>query len=193
MSDVHEPPTQDLVADEVPPSRDAPADTKPLSGQPAIPPARVEPVVVPRWIQLVAVPLAVLALYSLARAAGAVLLVFVVAAVIALILNPLVRLLQRAHLPRGVAVFAVYIGFFLAFGGVVALLVSPVSNQVQAFQKDVPRLTRSANQSLANLQTWLDDHGVGIKVKKQGETALQTLQKNVLRGSGTSSPSRRTS
>ena len=48
--------------------------------------------VVPRWVQLVLLPLALLALWALAKAAGKVLLIFVVAAVIALILNPARRL-----------------------------------------------------------------------------------------------------
>jgi hypothetical protein len=42
---------------------------------------------VPRWVQLVMLPLGVLALYAVAQAAGIVLLLFIVAAVIALILN----------------------------------------------------------------------------------------------------------
>ena len=41
----------------------------------------------PRWVQLVMLPLGVLALYAVAQAAGIVLLLFIVAAVIALILN----------------------------------------------------------------------------------------------------------
>src|SRR5436190_2918217 len=75
------------------------------------PPRSTHPVVIPRWVQLVMLPLAILALWTIARAAGSVLLVFVVAAVVALILNPLVMLIQRrGHVPRGLAVAAVYIG-----------------------------------------------------------------------------------
>ena len=63
------------------------------------------PVVVPRWVQLALLPVALLALWALARAAGTVLLVFAVAGVLALILNPMVAWLQRrARLPRGLAV-----------------------------------------------------------------------------------------
>jgi predicted PurR-regulated permease PerM len=154
------------------------------------PPARTEPVVVPRWIQLVAVLLGALALWSLARAAGAALLIFLVATVIALILNPLVKLVQRPlgqrrlRVPRGLAVAAVYIGFFLVVAGAVALLVNPVSEQVKSLQRDVPGLVNSANRSLASAQGWLDGHGIGIQVKRQGETALTTLQRKVLSGSG---------
>jgi predicted PurR-regulated permease PerM len=154
------------------------------------PPARAEPMVVPRWIQLVAVLLGALALWSLARAAGTALLIFLVATVIALILNPLVKLVQRPlgqrrlRVPRGLAVAAVYIGFFVAVAGAVALLVNPVSEQVRSLQRDVPGLVNSANRSLASAQGWLDAQGIGIQVKRQGETALTTLQRKVLSGSG---------
>ena len=60
----------------------------------APPPERV---VVPRWVQLVLLPLGLLALWAIARASGKVLLLFIVAGVIALILNPAVSFLQRDH------------------------------------------------------------------------------------------------
>src|SRR4051794_19655486 len=67
-------------------------------------------VVVPRWIQLIALPLLLLALWAAARAAGPVLLLFVVAGVMALVLNPLVHRIEL-YLPRGLAIAVVYLGF----------------------------------------------------------------------------------
>jgi predicted PurR-regulated permease PerM len=66
----------------------------------------------------------------------------------------------------------------------VLLLIQPASDQVAAFQHDVPGLVKSANHTLADLQRWLDDHNINVQVKKQGQTALGTLQSNVLKGSG---------
>jgi predicted PurR-regulated permease PerM len=138
----------------------------------------------------VALTLGLLALWALARAAHTVLLVFLVATVIALILNPLVKRIQRPlgqrgfGLPRGVAVFAVYIGFFLIVGGIGVALANPITNQVRNLQHDVPHLVHSANRSLADVQRWLDHRGINIQVKKQGQTALQTLQSKVVSSSG---------
>jgi predicted PurR-regulated permease PerM len=149
-----------------------------------------KPVVVPRWIQLVVLPLALLALYALARAASTVTLVFLVSSVIALILNPLVKRLQQPlgsraiQLPRGLAVAAVYLGFVLILAGAGALLANPVTDQVEAFQEDVPNLVDSANRSLADLQDWLDERGIDVQIAEQGEDALETLQRNVLNQSG---------
>jgi predicted PurR-regulated permease PerM len=144
-------------------------DTQPL-------PRGVAPVVVPRWVQLVTLPLAIVAIWIIAKAAGVVLLVFVVAAVVALILNPLVAFLQRrARAPRALAVAAVYVGLLVTLVTVGFLLANPIADQAQKLSNDVPRLVDSANQSLDDLQRTLDDKGINVEVKRQGETAVQTL------------------
>jgi predicted PurR-regulated permease PerM len=135
-------------------------------------------------VQLVLLPLVVLAIYALAKAAGTVLLVFLVASVIALILNPLVRVFERTRLPHGLAVASVFLGFFLLLAGATVVLATPVSDQISNFQRDVPKLVRDANASLSDFQDWLDSNNIGVRIKEQGSTALQTLQKNVLKGSG---------
>src|SRR5207302_3756259 len=48
----------------------------------------------------------------------------------------------------------------------------------------VPRVVQHANHDLASLQHWLNKHGIHVKIQQQGQTALQTLQKNVLRSTG---------
>jgi predicted PurR-regulated permease PerM len=154
-----------------------------LEGHDAAPaesaPRRVDPVVVPRWLQVVALVLAVLGGYALARAAHTVVLIFMVAAVIALILNPLVSFLHRRRLPRGLAVLTVYLSFFLTLGGVGFLLATPVSNQIKAFNRDIPSITKSANKTLANVQKFFDRNGIHVQVVKPGKTALQTLAERV--------------
>jgi predicted PurR-regulated permease PerM len=141
-------------------------------------------VIVPRWVQLVALPLLVLAGWAVARAAGPVLLIFAVAAVVALILNPLVTVLHRAHLRRGLAVLAVYLGFVVLVGGLVALLAAPVADQATAVQRDVPRLVRDANHRLSDLQDFFDRKGIDIHVKRQGATAVQTVAEKLTKSTG---------
>lgn len=154
--------------------------------RPSAEPGRAEPprTVVPRWVQLVLLPVALLALYALVRAAGKVLVIFIVAAVIALILNPLVALVQRGRLPRGLAVLAVYLAFFLTLAGTGFLLANPISHQVQTFTHNLPTLVSEANESLASFQRWLNRHGMHIKFIKQGKTALQTLQEKIAKSAG---------
>jgi len=152
----------------------------PLEGEP--PPLAAKPVVVPRWVQLVMLPISVLALWVVARAAGPVLLIFIAAAIVALILNPLVTFFQRGLRYRGLAVAAVYVAFFAFLGVAGYLAANPIATQADHFQKDVPHIINSANDNLAQMQDWLDRKGINLEVKKQGESALQTLQEKVVGG-----------
>lgn len=146
-------------------------------------PTPVPPVVVPRWIQLVLLPIALLGLWALARASGPVLLILLVASVVALILNSVVRVVERVGVPRGLAILFVYVGGFAAVGGLGVLLSNPLSSQIAHFQRDVPTIVRKANRDLADLQSWLNRNGIKVHIQQQGKTALQTLQKNILKRS----------
>jgi predicted PurR-regulated permease PerM len=148
------------------------------------PPARVAPVVLPRWVQLVLLPLAILGAVAIMRAAGPVLLLFIVAGLIALLLNPFVALLKRMGFPRGLAVMSVMACVVAFVVGIGVLLANPVADQVSAFQRNVPGIVDDANTTLANFQDWLDRNGINIQVKDEGQTALQTLGSNLSRGSG---------
>src|SRR4029079_9098762 len=66
---------------------------------------------IPRWIQLVGLPLLLLLIWVVAGAARHVVFLFLVAALLALLLNPLVRGLGRVWIPRGLAVAVGYLRF----------------------------------------------------------------------------------
>ncbi len=143
----------------------------------------VAPVVVPRWVQLVLLPLVLLAFWALARAAGTVVLVLIIASLVALGLAPGVRRLERV-MPRGLAILTVYIGGFAVLVAVGFLLASPVATQITHFQHNLPQITRDANRDLANIQDFLNKHGISVHITKQGQSALDTLQKTILKRSG---------
>jgi predicted PurR-regulated permease PerM len=161
------------------PRDDAPRPEPGAGPETPVPPAKV---VVPRWIQLVALPLLVIAIYLIAKAAGIVLLAFTVAAVVALILNPIVAFLQARRVPRGLAILIVYLGLLVTAAGIGVLVANPVADQAQKFGNDVPRIVDDANSRLADLQAYFDRKGINVEVKRQGETALQTLQEKVVGG-----------
>jgi predicted PurR-regulated permease PerM len=159
-----------------------PADSP--APEPAATPQPVEPVVVPRWIQAVILPLAIVGAYLLVKAAGPVALIFIVAALIALLLNPFVVMLQRARFPRGLAVLCVYLGLILVLASIVAVLADPIGDQASKFSNAVPGIVDDANAELSDLQEWLDDNGIDVQVADQGKTAFETLGDRVTEGSG---------
>ena len=88
-------------------------------------PERAATITIPRWIQLVGLPVLALLAWTLASTLGHALFLFLTASVIAFTLNPLVRDLQRLRLPRGLAVGTVYL-LFVAVVVVALLLVATV-------------------------------------------------------------------
>jgi predicted PurR-regulated permease PerM len=93
-------------------------------------------------------------------------------------------MLERRRVPRGLAIFLIYVGVLAAVAGIGVLLADPIGTQVNRFANDVPHLVKKANHDLANFQSWLNRHGIHVQIEHQGQTALQTLQKNVLKSSG---------
>jgi predicted PurR-regulated permease PerM len=161
-----------------------PPPLEPPPPEPAPAPVVVAPVVVPRWIQAVVLPLALLGAYALLRAAGPVALIFIVAAIVALLLDPFVGLLQRGGFPRGLAVLCTYLVLILSLAALGAVLAEPVGDQASKFTNSIPGIVDDANVKLADLQEWLDDNGIDVEIASQGRTALETLGDNVAAGSG---------
>jgi predicted PurR-regulated permease PerM len=144
----------------------------------------VPPVTVPRWIQLVLLPLALIGLWELAKAMGSLLVIVAAAATIAMILNPLTKHLQR-WMHRGFATVCSYLIVVIIFSLVIAALSAPVSSQVAHFSQHLPSFTRKANRELDDIQKFLNQHGIHAHFVKQGSSALQTIEKKLEKSSGT--------
>jgi predicted PurR-regulated permease PerM len=154
-----------------------------VTGTPA--PARIE---IPRWVQLVGLPLLLLLIWVVAGAVRHAVFLFLVALLIALLLNPLVRGLGRVWIPRGLAVAIVY----LAFAAVVALLILALATVVVQQTRHAshrvdnyftvasghPRATGAAHD-LARLQRWLNSHHLrSVHVEQQGNKFLKSIGTN---------------
>ena len=141
--------------------------------------------VVPRWIQLVGLPLLLVGLWVVAGAVRHVVFLFLVSALIALLLNPVVRALGKFWIPRGFAVAIVY----LTFAAVVALvgiaLATVVVNQTKSasdrvdtyFTEDNGQPPRTdAERDVDRLQAWLDTHGFErVQIRKQAHDFLDNI------------------
>jgi predicted PurR-regulated permease PerM len=145
-------------------------------------PPRIE---IPRWIQLVGLPLLLLLAWVVAGAVRHAVFIFLVALLIALLLNPLVRGLGRVWIPRGLAVAIVYLAFaaavalaILALATVVVQQTRHASNRVDNYftvESGRPPET-GATHDLVRLQRWLDAHHLHrIKVERQGEKFLNSI------------------
>ncbi len=145
--------------------------------------ALVEPVVVPRWIQLVLLPLAIVGLFELARATGSLLLIVIAAIMIAIILNPMVKRFRR-HMPIAVAILLGWVVVWLLLAAVIVALAAPLATQLTHITSEFPLWVDKANKTLQNLQNFLDRNGIKVHIAGQGQNALQSIEKRLLKSTG---------
>ena len=111
---------------------------------------------VPRWVQLAALPVLLLIAWFTLGAIGQVVFIFLVAGLVALVLNPLVHGLERVRVPRYVGVFLVYVGF------VAVVVLSPCScgrrscAQLRTLSTALPGMADQAAETIARLQRLAD-------------------------------------
>jgi len=152
------------------------------------PPAAAARLQIPRWIQLVGLPLVLLLLWTVAGAARHVVFLFLVAALIAFLLNPLVRGLTRVWIPRGFGVAIVYVTFAAIVVGAGAALGTVVINETKSSASRVddyftvthgrPYETH-AYRDVDRFQHWLSTHHLGgIKIRKQGHDLVNRIRKH---------------
>jgi predicted PurR-regulated permease PerM len=151
-------------------------------------PARAAKSEIPRWIQLVGLPLLLVLLWIVAGAVRHVVFLFLVALLIALLLNPVVRAVQRVRIPRGFAVAIVYLVFLLALiaaigaiGTVVVNETKTAADRLDSYFTDVNGRTGQvdADRDVDRLQHWLDTHRLGgIDIQRRGHDLVRDIRKH---------------
>jgi predicted PurR-regulated permease PerM len=140
---------------------------------------------IPRWIQLVGLPLLLILVWVVAGAVRHAIFLFLVAGLIALLLNPLVRALGRLWVPRGFAIAIVYLAFAAAVALAILALATVVVKQTRSathrvdnyFTTESGQPPRTGAQvDLDRFQHWLNTHHLQrIKVEKQGNEFLSNV------------------
>jgi predicted PurR-regulated permease PerM len=140
---------------------------------------------IPRWIQLVGLPLVLLLAWAVVGAVRHAVFLFLVAMLIALLLNPLVRALARLRIPRGFGVAIVFLSFaaalVVAIVGLAAVVVDQgrsASDRIDAYvTTESGRTGRTgAEMDVDRLQVWLDEHRLGrIQIREQANDFINNL------------------
>ena len=146
---------------------------------------------IPRWIQLVVLPVALILAFLLASTLGHVLFLFLTASVIAFTLNPLVRDLTRLKVPRAPSVFIVFLIFLavaasllIAIGAVAVDQARNAADRVDEYVSEEQDVGQTAAElDIDRLQVWLDDHGLEqIRIREQVNDWLDSLSAGEISG-----------
>jgi len=143
-------------------------------------------VLIPRWIQLVGLPLVLVLVWILAGAAGHTVFLFMIAALIALLLDPLVLALGALRVKRSLSVALVYLSFAAALVvAIVALTTVVVSQTKTAANRFNEYFTvphgrsheTSADRDIDRFQLWLDGHHLStLKVEQEGRRIVKKIR-----------------
>jgi predicted PurR-regulated permease PerM len=124
--------------------------------------------------------------WLLARAAGHAVFLFLVAALIALLLDPIVRGLARARMPRGLSVALVYVTFaaaivvcLVALATVLVGQTRTAANRFNDYFTDQHGRTHqtSADRDVDRLQHWLNTHHLQtVKVQRSGHRLVKRIR-----------------
>ena len=147
-----------------------------MATQPDCSPGRID---VPRWVQLAVLPVLLIVGWFVLGAIGEVIFIFVVAGLVALVLNPLVHGLESVRVPRMVGVFVVYLGFVALVVLTVSLVWPPVVQQIRALTQALPGMSDQAGETLARLQQLSDRAGLEIDVAAQIKSSLTAIADRV--------------
>ena len=147
---------------------------------------------IPRWIQLVGLPVLLILAFFFARTLGHVLFLFLTAGVIAFTLNPLVRDLTRVKIPRTLSVLIVYaifatavVAFLVAIGAVAFDQTRSAAGRIDDYVTNVDSGIgqTAAELDIDGLQAWLDDHGLEqIRVREQVNDWIDSLSAGEISG-----------
>ncbi|MFH0915668.1 MAG: AI-2E family transporter [bacterium] len=142
-------------------------------------------ITIPRWVQLVLIPVAIFVALYFSREASHAVWVFLVSAIIALFLNPVVRAMRRLKCPRWLGVPIVYIAFIAVIVVVIIFLGPPLVRQFQRLFDAVPGWLTSLNGLLADLESWLATHGIEVSLQLNTRDIVDWLQTHGAQSVGT--------
>src|SRR5215211_3899447 len=137
-------------------------------------------------IQIVGLPVLALIAILLAGKVFHAVFLFLVAGLVALLLDPLVRVLEKVRIPRGFSIAIVYLSFAsalvvaaIAIGVVVVDQSQSAANRIDSYlTKESGQTSQTGfEQDVDRLQHWLDTHHLeGVDVREQGQSFAEDIK-----------------
>src|SRR6266540_1203755 len=161
-------------------------DSQTLRGTMAFMAGGTPTIQIPRWIQLVGLPVLALIGILLAGKVFHAVFLFLVAGLVALLLDPLVRALEKVRIPRGFSIAIVYLSFAsalvvaaIAIGVVVVDQSQSAANRIDTYLTNEHGQTSQTGfeQDVDRLQHWLDTHHLErVDIRQQGQDFAENIK-----------------
>jgi len=142
-------------------------------------------ITIPRWVQLVLIPVAIFLALYFGRSASHAVFVFLISTIVALLLNPVVLQMKRIKVPRWLAVPVVYLAFVAVVVVAIVFLGPPLLRQFQRLFEAIPGWLDSLNGLLADLENWLASHSIEVNLQINTDDIVNWLQSHGAESIGT--------
>ena len=142
-------------------------------------------ITIPRWVQLVLIPIAIFLALYFSRVASHAVFVFLISTIVAMLLNPVVLAMGRIKVPRWLAVPIVYLVFVGVIVALFVLLGPPLIRQFQRLFDAIPGWLDSLNRQLANLEHWLLTHNIKVSLQINTTDIVNWIQSHGAQSVGT--------
>ncbi|NLT35639.1 MAG: AI-2E family transporter [Gaiellales bacterium] len=120
---------------------------------------------IPRWVQLGLIPVVAILGYVVARSMGHAILIFLMAGLIALLLNPVVVALKRLRIPRALSAAFVYLSFVAAVALVVVFAGPVLITQFNNLLSRLPEFEAGLRGWLGTLEGTLAARGFTVDLQ----------------------------
>ncbi|NLE74678.1 MAG: AI-2E family transporter [Actinobacteria bacterium] len=119
---------------------------------------------IPRWLQVAALPVAALVVFYVASSMSHAVFAFIMATLIALLLNPLVTALKRLKIPRGIGATLVYVSFFALLILLLILAVPPLAGQLTNLLDRLPQFEADFRMWLVGVEEYLAGRNITLNL-----------------------------
>lgn len=137
--------------------------------------ATTDRMTIPPWVQMVGLPVVAVFTYLFAQAASHALLVFLIAALISLLLAPVVRSLVTSGIPRLLSVLLVFGLFATIVTVLVIAAVNFAADQATEIRSNANAVGAASLRHLDHVQNFIDRHGWNIDLRDRGERFVNQL------------------
>ena len=124
-------------------------------------------ILIPKWVQLIGLPVLFILLWFTASLITQVLFIFACAAILSLILDPLVKQLERIRIPRYIGVFVVYLSLIAIIVVLLILLIPPTVSQLQNLVNNLPSYTVTVKEQANNWISRLEGMNLPFNVSQE--------------------------
>ncbi len=132
-------------------------------------------ITVPRWVQLGTLPVLLIIGWLLLGVIGEAIFIFIVATLLALVLNPFVRGLQRLKVPRPLGVAIVYLLGVGLLAGALILIIPPLVRQIHALLDALPGMAQQAQAGVRELQSLARRFHVNVNVSQELQAGAKSV------------------